>query len=134
MTITGVRTGLFEIALSRPLGDANNPRGATRRLGLALFIDTDEGLTGVNVAALPNHWTMKVVDSGFESVMNVDNRIEDGWIVLGDSPGLGIIIDEDALARFAVDEQAPGAGPWGRRRRGTGLYEVPVEEADWPEE
>ena len=77
---------------------------------------------------------MKVVDSGFESVMNVDNRIEDGWMVLGDSPGLGIIIDEDTLARFAVDEQAPGAGPWGRRRRDAGLYEVPVEEADWPEE
>ena len=84
-------------------------------------------------AALPNHWTMEVVDSGVEAVMNVDNRIEDGWIVLGDSPGLGIAIDEDELARLAVEEQAPGAGAWGRRR-GAGLYEVPVDEPDWPEE
>ena len=32
--------------------------------------------------------------------------------------------DEPLLTSLAVDERAPG----------TGLYEVPVEEADWPEE
>ena len=45
-------------------------------------------------AALPNHIMMEVIDAGFEAVLNADNRIEDGYVVLGDSPGLGIEFDE----------------------------------------
>jgi L-alanine-DL-glutamate epimerase-like enolase superfamily enzyme len=48
-------------------------------------------------AALPNHMMMEVVDVGRDAVMQVDNQIEDGWIVLGDSPGLGMTIDDKKL-------------------------------------
>jgi L-alanine-DL-glutamate epimerase-like enolase superfamily enzyme len=80
-------------------------------------------------ASLPNHMMMEVVDAGSGGVMRADNRIEDGHIVLGDSPGLGIAFNPDALAASAVDTVSPGAGPspWGRRQ-GAGLFEVPHTE------
>jgi L-alanine-DL-glutamate epimerase-like enolase superfamily enzyme len=82
-------------------------------------------------AALPNHIMMEVVAAGRDVIMKIDNRIEDGWIVLGNSPGLGISFDEDKLKEFAVDRPSPEAGPspWGRRR-GAGLYEVPPDEPE----
>jgi len=82
-------------------------------------------------AALPNHMMMEVVDAGMDAGMIVDNRIEDGWIVLGDSPGLGITFDEDTLKEMAVDKPSPGAclSPGGRRR-GAGLYEVGPDESE----
>ena len=47
MKITGIRTHLFEHRMERPIGDANSPRGRALNAGLALFLDTDSGLTGV---------------------------------------------------------------------------------------
>lgn len=87
-------------------------------------------------AVLPNHIMMEVVGAGREVGMSlVDNHIEDGWIVLGDKPGLGIAFDEAALDRYAVDKPSPAAGasPWGRRR-GAGLYEVGADEPEAPQE
>ena len=86
-------------------------------------------------AALPNHWMMEVVGAGREQILRVDNHVEDGWIVLGDQPGLGVEFDEEALARHEVERPSRGseASPWGRRR-GAGLFEVGPDEADWPEE
>jgi L-alanine-DL-glutamate epimerase-like enolase superfamily enzyme len=87
-------------------------------------------------AALPNHLMMEVVDVGRAAVMDVDNHIEDGWIVLGDEPGLGIAFDEDKLAAAEVERPSPASGtsPWGRRR-GAGLYLVGRGEPDrMPEE
>ena len=51
--------------------------------------------------------------------------------MLGDTPGLGLVFDEEKLARLQVDQvsAAPKAGGWGRRR-GAGLYEVPVGEPE----
>ncbi len=82
-------------------------------------------------AALPNHIMMEVVAAGREAVFSVDNHIEDGWIVLGDSPGLGITFDEEKLERFAVERPSREgmATPWGRRR-GAGLYEVGPNEPE----
>ena len=82
-------------------------------------------------AALPNHMMMEVVDVGRDAIMHVDNQIEKGWIVLGDSPGLGVTINENKLEEFAVDRPSPEAGPspWGRRR-GAGLYEVAPNESE----
>jgi L-alanine-DL-glutamate epimerase-like enolase superfamily enzyme len=79
-------------------------------------------------AALPNHMMMEVVAPGSGGIIQADNTIIDGDIVLGDSPGLGISFDADALAGAAVDSVSSGAGPspWGRRV-GAGLYEVPVD-------
>nr|HMN31637.1 mandelate racemase/muconate lactonizing enzyme family protein [Caldilineaceae bacterium] len=73
-------------------------------------------------AALPNHIWMEVFNAGRTVGMRVDNRIEDGWIVLGDSPGLGITFDEEKLAELAIEESAATrtALPAGRRR-GAGL-------------
>lgn len=49
MKITRIRTKLYEFETSRPLGDANLPQGCKKALQLYLFIDTDEGLTGVSL-------------------------------------------------------------------------------------
>ena len=81
-------------------------------------------------AALPNHMMMEVVAAGRDAVFTADNHIEDGWIVLGDSPGLGITFDEEKLERFAVDQPSSDATPSpAGRRRGAGLYEVPPNES-----
>jgi L-alanine-DL-glutamate epimerase-like enolase superfamily enzyme len=83
-------------------------------------------------AALPNHITMEVVGAGREQGMSlVDNHIADGWIILGDAPGLGIVFDEEKLASLAVERPSPSAGPilWGRRR-GAGLVEVGPDEPE----
>ena len=83
-------------------------------------------------AALPNHMLMEVVGAGREQGMSlVDNHIEDGWIVLGDAPGLGIAFDEAQLASLTVERPSPdaGASPWGRRR-GAGLVEVGPDEPE----
>ena len=49
MKVTGVRTILFEHEMARPIGDANNPRGRAQYAALAVFLDTDAGLTGVSL-------------------------------------------------------------------------------------
>jgi L-alanine-DL-glutamate epimerase-like enolase superfamily enzyme len=80
-------------------------------------------------AALPNHMMMEVVAMGRDAILNVDNHIEDGWIVLGHAPGVGITFDEDKLEKAAVDRatRQVGRSPSGRRR-GAGLCEVPYNE------
>jgi hypothetical protein len=80
-------------------------------------------------ACLPNHLMMEVTDAGFDVVLHSDQHIEDGWIVLGDSPGFGLAFDEDRLASATVDTPSrdTGAIPWGRGQ-GAGLYEVPPGE------
>lgn len=50
-------------------------------------------------AAIPNHLSCEVQDLSFPQGLMVDQRIEDGGIILGDSPGLGITVDEAALSR-----------------------------------
>ncbi len=87
-------------------------------------------------AALPNHWMMEVVGAGREKVFKkVDNHIEDGWIVLGDAPGLGLEFDDAVLDRSTAEIPTAGsrATLWGRRR-GAGLFEVGPNEPEWPEE
>ena len=51
MKITGVRTMQYEIALSRPIGDANSPTGRSHSAQVAVFVETDEGLTGVSLGS-----------------------------------------------------------------------------------
>jgi L-alanine-DL-glutamate epimerase-like enolase superfamily enzyme len=75
-------------------------------------------------AALPNHMMMEVVDPGREPCFSFDNRIEDGFIVLGEAPGLGITVDEARLAQLA---EAPPRRTWQDpqpfpRREGAGLW------------
>ncbi len=75
-------------------------------------------------AALPNHLMMEVLLLDREPCFTVDNHIEDGFIVLGDAPGLGLTIDEARLAALAEPItpqpwQDPQPFP---RREGAGLW------------
>ena len=80
---------------------------------------------------MPNHIVMEVVEAGWAPFVTVDQHIEDGWITLGDSPGIGISVDETAWTEWeprgaADDWQDPQ--PFGRRR-GAGLWvEAPSAE------
>jgi L-alanine-DL-glutamate epimerase-like enolase superfamily enzyme len=79
-------------------------------------------------AALPNHIHMEVLDAGRSAAMRVDNHIEDGWIILGNTPGLGIEFDEAQLAPLLVDQPSPA--PRSGRRVGAALYQVPAEPSE----
>lgn len=76
--------------------------------------------------AMPNFMTMEVGEVEPEPVFTSDVRVEDGWLIPGDKPGLGIELDPDALAQHQVEKLSPvsGPSPFGRRA-GAGLYEVP---------
>lgn len=76
-------------------------------------------------AAVPNHLVTEVQDIGTPAGLTVDQAIEDGGIVLGDAPGLGITVDESALA--APRQNAGWARPDGPhvRPRDAGLRLVP---------
>lgn len=82
-------------------------------------------------AALPNHSMMEVVQAGRETCFTVDTRVEDGHVVIGETPGLGMVFDEEKLAEQEVERLTPGVklAGWGRRR-GAGLYEIPPGEPD----
>ena len=54
-------------------------------------------------AALPHHTMMEVLEAGRDATFSFDSVIEDGWIVLGDSPGAGITFDPEALERHRVE-------------------------------
>jgi L-alanine-DL-glutamate epimerase-like enolase superfamily enzyme len=76
-------------------------------------------------AALPNMIGIEVQDFGFPTGFTVDQQIADGGIILGDAPGLGISIDEAAVAQSVT---AIGWGERGgphRRPAGAGLRLVP---------
>ncbi len=47
MKVTGFRTFPYRFELNRKLGDVNFPAGRKNWAAMALFLDTDEGLTGV---------------------------------------------------------------------------------------
>jgi len=85
-------------------------------------------------AALPNHMMMEVVAAGREVCFTVDTRIEDGWIILGDSPGLGIVFDEEKLEKLSAEGLRPERSIMPGRREGAGLYEVPPGPWDTPED
>jgi len=86
-------------------------------------------------AAMPNHMMQEVKDLGPPEGLTVDNHIEDGYIVLGDSPGIGFTANEAKLKELAAAPAPPSDGvPMpSPRREGAGLYEVPPtpEEVVW---
>jgi L-alanine-DL-glutamate epimerase-like enolase superfamily enzyme len=64
---------------------------------------------------LANHLSMEIIDPGPDIVVVADDRLEEGSIVLGEAPGLGITFDEEALARHAVER--PSSDALNRRYR-----------------
>lgn len=76
-------------------------------------------------AALPNHIWMEVFNANRTAGLKVDTRIEDGWIILGDSPGFGLEFDEELIAQMEV-QPSPAiltSLPSGRRE-GAALIQV----------
>jgi hypothetical protein len=67
-------------------------------------------------AAFPGHIGLEVLDCGREQCLQYDSYIEDGYVVLGNAPGLGIEVDEEALR--SLQENPPrgrGRFPFSRR-------------------
>ena len=85
-------------------------------------------------AALPNHNMMEVVDPGREDAFESwDNHIDDGWIVIGNTPGLGISVNTDKInALQSADFNRKPGFPF-PRREGAGLWIKDIEpgEVDW---
>ena len=85
-------------------------------------------------AALPNHNMMEVVDPGREDAFKSwDNHIDDGWIVIGNTPGLGISINTDKInALQSADFNRKPGFPF-PRREGAGLWIKDIEpgEVSW---
>jgi L-alanine-DL-glutamate epimerase-like enolase superfamily enzyme len=57
--------------------------------------------------AVPNHIASELQDLTPPSGLTVDVSVEDGRFVLGDSPGLGVVVDEVAIAKVDVPPAAP---------------------------
>ncbi|WP_140986311.1 mandelate racemase/muconate lactonizing enzyme family protein [Asticcacaulis tiandongensis] len=76
-------------------------------------------------AALPNMLSLEIQDLSLPVGISADQEITDGGIVLGDAPGLGITLDEAAIAQNKLSGQwlSPG-GPHVRPAR-AGLRLVP---------
>jgi len=81
-------------------------------------------------AALPNHLMMEVVDAGADRGVIHRHTIADGYIVLSDDPGLGIAFDQARLDAWAVERPSARVRMPFPRRRGAGLYEVPLSEPE----
>ncbi|WP_323799334.1 mandelate racemase/muconate lactonizing enzyme family protein [Parasphingorhabdus sp.] len=83
-------------------------------------------------AALPNHNMMEIVDPGREHCLTFDNHVEDGHIVIGDTPGFGVGVLDDVLARLQADPpKGKGKFPF-PRREGAGRFIVPLKQGDVP--
>jgi hypothetical protein len=80
-------------------------------------------------AAVPNMVGIEIQDFGFPLGLSVDQQIIDGGIVLGDRPGLGIEVDEIAIANNRLNGAwSKPEGPHVRPRR-AGLGLVPNSRA-----
>jgi L-alanine-DL-glutamate epimerase-like enolase superfamily enzyme len=96
--------------------------------GLATALVNCPGRFAANIAAvLPNHLMMEDVGAGSDAVFTSDHRLENGTIVLGDRPGIGITFDEERLTAHTVDQpSAATIGSHYRRSVDSGVREVDV--------
>ena len=51
MKISGIRTRPYYFTLDRRMGDANFPIGRDDQSGMVLYVDTDEGISGVSLTS-----------------------------------------------------------------------------------
>ncbi len=54
MKVTGYRIRTYDFQMDRPIGDVNHPVGNAASRGSFLFLDTDEGLTGIALGSSPS--------------------------------------------------------------------------------
>lgn len=78
------------------------------------------------LAAMPNANMMELQDLESPPGIEIDSRIEDGYLIPGDSPGWGMQVDETKLKIVPASEEPRkgGQGPH-IRREGAGCYVVP---------
>ncbi|AXA96790.1 mandelate racemase/muconate lactonizing enzyme family protein [Microbacterium sp. PM5] len=63
-------------------------------------------------AAVPNHLTAEVQDLGMPFGVLVDEHVDEGGIILGDAPGAGLTVDEQAIGAAVHDgDWLQSAGP-----------------------
>ena len=93
--------------------------------GLPVAMVNCPGRYAAHIATvLPNHLMMEVLDVGRDAVFTTGHTIEDGEIVLGETPGIGLVFDEQRLAQHVVDRPSPGTlGVGYRRSPDSGLAE-----------
>ena len=84
-------------------------------------------------AAVPNHLSAEVQDLGAPLGITIDVEYADGGIILGDTPGVGLTLDEDAITTATSDEGnwLVTSGPHVRPGR-AGLTLVPSARTDLP--
>ncbi len=83
-------------------------------------------------AAVPNHLACEVQDLTSPIGLMVDQEYQDGGIVLGDEPGIGIRVDEERIDAYrAANSPAAIAGPHVRPDR-AGLRLVPDSRQEPP--
>lgn len=70
---------------------------------------TANGAVAHAAAAIPNHLSAEVQDLGSPFGMTIDQEFVDGGIVLGDTPGVGMTIDEPAIRAL---EDPSRRGDW----------------------
>ncbi|WP_345763271.1 mandelate racemase/muconate lactonizing enzyme family protein [Diaminobutyricibacter sp. McL0608] len=69
-------------------------------------------------AAVPNLLTYEVQDLHFPVGLDIDQQFDDGGIVLGDRPGIGIVVDESQMTLAGAVPTIPAAaGPHIRPER-----------------
>jgi L-alanine-DL-glutamate epimerase-like enolase superfamily enzyme len=96
------------------------------------MMNSQANFMGHVAASLPNHTTLEVLDCGREQCLEFDNRIEDGYLLLGHEPGFGVKVNAAKLA--ALQAQPPtgiGRFPF-PRREGAGRYLVPPAQNEVP--
>ena len=85
-------------------------------------------------SAIPNHIMLEIFHDRDAGILSTDSKIEDGYIVLGNTPGSGLQIDERALNISEPNRTRKWAGLASGRRRGAGLIPVsPGEPIDLDE-
>ncbi len=93
--------------------------------GLPFALVNGPGRYAAHVASvMPNHLLMEVLEVGRDAVFTTGHTLEDGEIVLGETPGIGLVFDEERLRAHAIER--PSAGTLGsgyRRSPDSGLAE-----------
>lgn len=80
-------------------------------------------------AAMPNMLTIEVQDLAFPTGLRVDQEFEDGGIVLGDAPGNGFSVDENALAPHTASAAELAPREWQVRPSRAALRVTPEDDS-----
>ena len=80
-------------------------------------------------AAMPNMLTIEVQDLAFPIGLRVDQEFDDGGIVLGDTPGNGFAIDEEALALHTASANQLATPDWQVRPSRAALRITPEDDS-----